>query len=171
MSISEHLKLAALLNVPGAPLAQDLLAAFVESLSAKGVQVMGLLQETRREQGQKKAMDLVEVGTGKRFSIKQNLGKSAGCQVDTQGVAEATEVLRRALSARPALVVINKFSHLESEGQGLAAEMLALMAEGIPVLTTVTPEYVEAWERFTGGLATVLEPNGQALQDWWQGPP
>jgi nucleoside-triphosphatase THEP1 len=169
MSISEHLKLAALLNVPGAPLAQDLLATFVESLSARGLQVMGLLQETRREQGQKKAMDLVEIGTGKRFSIKQNLGKSAGCQVDTQGVAEATEVLRRALSARPALVVINKFSHLESEGQGLAAEMLALMAEGIPGLTTVTPEYVEAWDRFTGGLAAVLEPSGQALQDWWQG--
>ncbi len=165
---TETPKPAAILSLPDHPPAQDLLAGFARRLMAEGVPVMGLLQETRREAGRKTAMDLVEVGTGNRFSIQQNLGQSAGCSVDTQGLAEATQVLRRALVERPGLVVVNKFSHLESEGQGLAAEMLALMAEEIPVLTTIAPEYCKDWERLTGGLACVLEPSEQAIRDWWQ---
>lgn len=134
---------------------------------AAGVRVQGLVQETRREAGEKTAMELVEIDTGRRFSIKQNLGRSASCQVDTQGVAEASQTLRRALEQRAQLAVVNKFSHLEAQGQGLSAEMLALMAEGIPLLTTVSPDYLAAWNAFTGGMAVVLEANEPALNGWW----
>lgn len=159
---------AALLAQAGDPAAQELMGVFAKRLMAQGWRVMGLVQETRRENGRKVAMELVEVDTGQRFSIKQNLGNSASCQVDTQGVADSTRALRRALSEKADLVLVNKFSHLESEGQGLASEMLALMAEEIPLLTTVTADYLEAWNRFTGGLAVVLEPNEEALNRWWQ---
>ncbi len=161
---------AAILSQPDSATSQRHLIAFARKLLAKGLRVQGLIQETRREAGRKTAMELVEIDSGKRFSIKQNLGQSASCQVDVQGVADATQCLRRALAERPDLVVVNKFSHLESEGQGLAHEMLALMAEEIPVLTTVAPDYREAWERFTGGMAVLLAPSEAALQDWWLPP-
>ncbi|CAA6603996.1 conserved hypothetical protein [Rhodospirillaceae bacterium LM-1] len=158
---------AAILAQPDSATAQRRLIDFARSLLAQGLRVQGLIQETRREAGRKTAMELVEIDSGKRFSIKQNLGQSASCQVDVQGVADATQCLRRALAERPDLVVVNKFSHLESEGQGLAHEMLALMAEEIPVLTTVAPEYRDDWERFTGGLAVVLNAEDAAIRAWW----
>lgn len=167
-TIHPHPRPAAILADPDSVTAQRHLVDMARKLLAEGFRVQGLIQETRREAGRKTAMELVEIDTGKRFSIKQNLGQSASCQVDVQGVAEATQTLRRALEQRPDLVVVNKFSHLESEGQGLSAEMLALMAEDIPVLTTVAPDYRQAWDRFTGGLALVLEPDSAALTAWWE---
>lgn len=167
-TIHPHPRPAAILADPDSATAQRQLIELARKLMAEGVRVQGLIQETKREAGRKTAMELVEIDTGKRFSIKQNLGQSASCQVDVQGMAEATQTLRRALEQRPDLVVINKFSHLESEGQGLAHEMLALMAEDIPVLTTVAPDYRQAWERFTGGLALVLAPEPTALRAWWE---
>jgi nucleoside-triphosphatase THEP1 len=167
-TIHPHPRPAAILAKPDSATAGRHLIEFARKLQAAGLCVQGLVQETKRIAGQKTTMELVEIDTGKRFSIKQNLGQSASCQVDLQGVAEATQALRRALLERPDLVVVNKFSHLESEGQGLASEMLALMAEGIPLLTTVAPDYLEAWERFTGGLAVVLTPDPQSIDAWWR---
>lgn len=159
---------AAILSLPDSAVSQRLLIDFARKLLESGVKVRGLVQETKREAGRKVAMELVEIDTGQRFSIKQNLGASASCQIDTQGVAEATRVLRQALAERPDLVVVNKFGHLESEGQGLAQEMLALMAEGVPVLTTLAPDCLDAWETLTGGLAVVLPADEQALMAWWR---
>lgn len=161
-------KAAAILSVPDSAASQRELIDFARGLLAQGFRVRGLVQESKREAGRKVAMELVAIDSGRRFSIKQNLGASDSCLVDTQGVAEASQVLRNALAERPDLVVVNKFSHLESEGQGLAQEMLALMAEGIPVLTTLSPGHLDAWERFTGGMARVLAADAQALNDWWR---
>ena len=167
-TVHPHPKPAAILAKPDSAAAGRQLVGFARKLLAEGLRVQGLVQETQRIAGKKTTMELVEIDSGKRFSIKQNLGQSASCQVDVQGVAEATQALRRALAERPDLVVVNKFSHLESEGQGLAHEMLALMAEEIPLLTTVAPEYLADWERFTGGLAVVLPPDPAALDAWWR---
>ena len=50
----------------------------------------------------------------------------------------ATVVLRRALADKPDLVVLNRFGRLEAEGGGMSAELLDLMADGVPVLTAET---------------------------------
>lgn len=112
------------------------------------------------------SMVLVDITTAEPFLVSQPLGKdSKACRADPQGFARASVVLRRALDERPDLVISNRFGSLESEGGGFTDELLALMAEGIPVLTAVGPKHREAWARFTGG-APVLPATPEAVAGW-----
>jgi uncharacterized protein (DUF4213/DUF364 family)/nucleoside-triphosphatase THEP1 len=140
---------------------------FALGLKARGFKVGGLYQETARENGRKTAMTLVAIASGRRVSIHQNLGQVASCTVDTQGMAEAAEILIADRAAGPDLVFVNKFSQLEREGGGLRAEMLALVADGIPLLTTVAPEHLDAWIAATGGQTALLPSEPEALWRWW----
>ncbi|MCR6629382.1 MAG: DUF2478 domain-containing protein [Magnetospirillum sp.] len=94
---------------------------------------------------------------------------SQSCALDPAALAEASGAVRRAVAAGADLVLINKFSKAEKAGHGLAAEMLAVMAEGIPLLTAVPDEALVEWTGFTGGGATLLAPDIQALRRWWAG--
>ncbi|MBI4969237.1 MAG: DUF2478 domain-containing protein [Rhodospirillales bacterium] len=159
------LRPAAVIAVKGDALrpAQD----FALALKARGFRVGGLYQETTRQGGRKTGMSLVGIATGRRVSIHQNLGQAASCTVDTRGMAEAAEILIADRAARPDLVFVNKFSQLEREGGGLRAEMLALVAEGIPLLTTVAPEHLDAWIAATGGQSELVPSEPEALWRWW----
>ncbi len=148
---------------------EALLTAFANELSARGFKVGGLAQETRQgEDGCKCAMDLVELDTGRRVSISQDLGSgSTSCSLDPSALAEASGAVRRAITAGADLVFVNKFSKAEKAGRGLVAEMLAAMAEGMPVLTALPAMMVEEWTTFTGGRGQMLMPTAEALWRWW----
>jgi hypothetical protein len=92
---------------------------------------------------------------------------SKSCRADPQGFARATVVMRRALAEKPDLVVLNRFGRLEAEGGGMSAELLDLMAEGVPVLTAVAPAYRGAWADFSGGAA-VLPADEATVRRWLQ---
>ena len=64
---------------------------------------------------------------------------------------------------------VNKFGPMEADGLGLADEMLAVMAEGLPFLTTVSQTRLEAWLAFCGGQCTLLDDDFASLVRWWQG--
>jgi hypothetical protein len=111
-------------------------------------------------------MVLVDIDTGAEYLVSQPLGRdSNACRADTQGFARASVVLRDALAAAPDLVVSNRFGGLEAEGGGFASELLALMAQGVPVLTVVAARHVAAWQHFTGGAALLPAEPG-AVQAW-----
>ena len=111
-------------------------------------------------------MVLVDIASGRRYGVSQSLGSgSASCRADTQGFARASEVLREALRSPPELVIVNRFGALEAEGGGFCAELLELMAGGVPLLTAVATRHLEAWQRFTGG-ATVLAAQPAAVREW-----
>lgn len=111
-------------------------------------------------------MWLVDIARGTEYLVSQPMGSlSKACRADPRGFARAGEVLRGALGEAPDLVVVNRFGRLEAEGGGLRAELLALMAEGVPLLTAVAPPYRQAWLDFSGG-APVLAPEAPALQAW-----
>ena len=118
------------------------------------------------------AMLLVDVATGDEYPVSQALGAgSASCRVDPQGFARASQVLRDALEPPAALVVVNRFGNLEADGGGLAAEMLALMAAGVPLLTVVPARHAQAWANFTGGAAVLparREDVALWLDDVWR---
>ncbi len=57
---------------------------------------------------------------------------------------------------------------MEAAGDGLAAEMLALMSGDIPVLTVVQQKHLAAWRHFTGGLAAELPAERPALDGWFR---
>lgn len=145
----------------------DLVAGFALALIERGWRVRGLIQEMRQT-GNGCSVSLVDLDDGTLYPITQDLGScSESCRVDPAGIADATAVMRRIATEGADLAIFNRFAGLEAIGQGFAAEMLGIMALGIPVLTTVPEKHADAWQTFTGGLFTELEPKLEALENWF----
>lgn len=144
-----------------------LLADLVAALRREGREVRGLLMTyPQPEAGCAGDMVLVDLHSGVRYPVSQALGSGASsCRSDPQGFARASEVLRAALAEQPELVVVNRFGGLEAEGSGFADEMLALVTEGVPVLTMVSARRLAAWQRFSGG-APLLPAEPGAVRAW-----
>lgn len=148
--------------------ADTLLADFVFGLKRDGWRVQGLVQQGH-EQG-KAATVLVDIADGQCYPLFQDLGPaSTSCSLDAGSVAAASVALRRALEEKADLAVANRFGALEADGKGFAAEMLALMAEGIPFITVVAEEYLLDWRWFTGKVGVELPPRLSALEGWFAG--
>lgn len=144
-----------------------LLRDFAFGLQARGVPVRGLVM-MRRGPDLSCATDmvLVDVHTRDEYLVSQPMGSgSTSCRVDPRGFAAASQVLRMALQAGAPLVVCDRFGGLEAAGGGFCAELLGLMAAGIPVLTVVSVPRVAAWQAFTGGTQ-MLPPTPGALEEW-----
>lgn len=147
--------------------ADQLLSQFADLLQIRGYRVRGLIQQ-RCPSGSGCKFSLRDLSTGKLYPISQDLGsQSTACVLDTAGIADASVVMRRIPDEGADLVIFNRFSGLESEGEGFAAEMLDLMILGIPVLTIVQDRHLMAWREFTGGLACELPAEGSAIEDWF----
>lgn len=142
-------------------------AAFAQQQCQNGVRVRGMYMQRRpTASGCKADRVLVDIATGDTYLVSQPLGPGSGaCNSDPQGFARASQVLRDALNQAPDLVICNRFGGLESEDGGFAAELLDIMASGIPLLTVVSPARVSAWQRFSG-QAPVLAADGAAWQCW-----
>lgn len=169
-TLHEDCVAAAAIGHDGGAEADALLAGTVADLQRAGRRVHGLLM--RHEGGMAgdtacgAQMFLVDVVNDDTYLVSQAMGSlSKSCRADPQGFARATVVMRRALDERPDLVVLNRFGKLEAEGGGMSAELLALMAEGVPVLTAVAPAYRDAWAAFSGG-APVLPLDVAAVHAW-----
>lgn len=160
--------IGAVIYPPGKP-PETLLADFAAELKARGFRLGGLLQDTLRDEtGRKTDMTVTEIDTGRKLSIGQSLGKaSKACILDSQALAEASGSVRRAIETHADLLFINKFSKSEMEGEGLAGDMLAAVAEGVPVLTAVPGVLIEEWTAFTGGQTELIAPSMAALWRWW----
>ncbi|CUW38117.1 conserved protein of unknown function(Protein of unknown function DUF2478,12-170;Domain of unknown function DUF4213,176-261;Protein of unknown function DUF364,279-403) [Magnetospirillum sp. XM-1] len=160
--------IGAVIYPPGKP-PEKLLADFAAELAARGFRLGGLLQDTARDEtGRKTDMTVTEIDTGRKLSIGQSLGKaSKACILDSQALAEASGSVRRAIESHADLLFINKFSKSEMEGEGLAGDMLAAVAEGVPVLTAVPGVLIEEWTEFTGGQTELIAPSMAALWRWW----
>lgn len=145
-----------------------LLGRFAARLRAAGVDVGGLCQVNGEGEGGH-GHCLVDIRTGERYRISQELGaEAAACSLDPGGFAAASVVLRREIAHGAALLVVNKFAWLESAGQGLLPEMFEAIASGIPVLTSLSPRHKAAWDAATDGAGTVLTASDGALWEWWE---
>lgn len=159
---------AAIVQRPGI-LVDELLASFTRELTDHGVRVRGLIQHNGAVvDGCACTMDLVDVASGRRFRISQDLGAgSTSCRIDAAGVAAASITLRHALTDDADLIVANRYGGLEKAGGGLYAEMLQAMASGIPFLTVVPQAHLDDWREFSGGLGRLLPPEPAALHRWF----
>jgi len=168
--MNELLPIAAIVH-DGKHMADSTLLDFVADLRAQGWVLRGLVSGVTvcQTPGANPCTLRVvrDLHTGKVYPISQNLGKgSVACCLDVGALLDAASVLHRARESAPDLVVINRFGILEADGDGFAQEMLALMTDGIPVLTVVSRSYLEVWRTFTGGLAQELAPERAALTAW-----
>lgn len=157
---------AAILQRAGSD-ADALLAQAATRQRALGRRVRGLLMTyPEPAAGCAGPMVLVDLREGTRFLVSQPMGPGSGaCRGDPQGFAQASGVLRAALDEAPDLVLVNRFGALEAEGGGFAAELLELLARGVPVLTAVNERHLPAWLHFSGGAA-VLPAEAAAVEAW-----
>lgn len=163
---SEPLPCAAAIVDDGTADVDALLATVARDGQRRGRRVHGLLMSRVGAGGCAGDMVLVDIASGERYLVSQPLGKgSTACRADPQGFAQASRVLRDALQQSPDLVICNRFGGLEADGGGFAAELLALMAQGVPLLTAVAQRNRETWQRFSGG-ALVLPPDAAAVEAW-----
>ncbi len=148
------------------------LPAFVAKLGQDGHTIGGILQETAfDESGAKIGIDAVALDNDERFPIVRPTkeDREAGaCGLDRSVLTESSIALRRAVKKPVDLLVVEKFGEREQTGEGLADDLLAAMAEGIPVLVAVPADAEEIWADFTGGLSTLLAPDIAELTRWWE---
>lgn len=147
------------------------LAGVIESLRADGHAIGGVNtaddddDDSPREC--RRPMYLRDLLSGERTKISLDLGPAAeGCALDTGQLALAGQAVYRAIEARVALIVVNKFGVQEATGAGLRDELLAAAEAGVPVLTTVKPEMVAAWQEFVGELGELLPPRREIVEAW-----
>ena len=81
---------------------------------------------------------------------------------------DLTDFDPKAIEARADLVIIPRFGADEIIGGGHADAFGTVAAFGLPVLTAVRRENVEAWLRFTGGIGTLLACRLRVVRAWWQ---
>ena len=148
------------------------LADFARSLAEKGHQVGGIVQESIfDDQGRRTHIDSVDLATGHRVMINQPsrawLDETV-CTLDTAALADAGAPLRRALLGRPDLVIAEKFGEQEESGAGLLDDILAAIAEGLPVLVLVPEPALARWREVTGGGIAELPCEADALRRWWR---
>ncbi|MCD0503461.1 DUF2478 domain-containing protein [Bordetella petrii] len=150
--------------------ADELLAAFAADMQARGHRIHGLVQrETTAPDGRGRPQRrLADLRTGRLYRLSQDLGPgSRACSLDPGALSGASQVLRDALQARAELVIANRYGAQEAEGGGFAQEMLALMSEGIPLVTVVSGALLPAWRRFTGEGGVEMPVARAALQAWF----
>jgi hypothetical protein len=112
---------------------------------------------------------LRHVGTGERFAIFQDLGPgSTACHLEGAGALTAAQAVQRDIAAGCDLVVLSKFGRLEASGTGLRDAFVSAMEARVPVLTSVSTAFEEAWVRFAGPSAVLLPADAIAIDTWWQ---
>lgn len=104
-----------------------------------------------------------------RFQIfKDRRPGAKGCQLWGAGALSASETVQRDIAAGCDLVVLSKFGALERKGGGLRDAFTAAIEGGVPLLTSVSPDYMEAWEAFAGPLSVVMPLDAEKIEAWWQ---
>ena len=148
------------------------LIAFAQELTDAGCRIGGMVQEAFfDDQGRRTHIDSVDLATGDHVMINQpsrNWPDGKECTLDTAALADAGAPLRRALIDRPDLVIAEKFGEQEEIGAGLADDMLALIADGLPILVLVPQDALATWREVTGGEIAELPCEADALRHWWR---
>lgn len=148
------------------------LADFARELADNGYRVGGMVQAAFfDDQGRRTHIDSVDLATGDHVMINQPSRlwpDSKECTLDTAALAHAGAPLRRALVDRPDLVIAEKFGEQERAGAGLADDILAVIAEGLPILVLVPEPDLACWREVTGGEIQELPCDADALRRWWQ---
>jgi hypothetical protein len=140
----------------------------IAALRHRGLRVGGAIQFIgKRWTACRRVMMVEDLLTGETLTISQELGSQAqSCILDPSALAEASTMLRLAMSNQVDVVVGNRFGEQEIDGRGLRTEFSDAAMAGFIVLTAVHSRHVDGWMQFGGGYAIMLEPSARAVSDW-----
>jgi hypothetical protein len=161
-------KIAVVQGVPSAEV-QTLFRAFVERWRSR-IRLAGVISEDHGLPDRAcTAGYLRSLTTGEKFQIFQDLGAgSKGCHLAADGALAAAHAVQRDIVAGCDLVVLSKFGSLERKGSGLRDAFSAAIEAGIPVLTSVSPAYIEAWDGFAAPWSVIMPADAGRIDAWWQ---
>ncbi len=144
------------------------LARCARNLQEAGYGVSGVVQNNRQRPGRRACdMFLQNLTTGETVCISADRGDGArGCRLDHAALAQATLWAEQALTPKPQLLILNKFGKEEAVGRGFFPVMAEALARDIPVLSGVSALNFAAAQAITGGVATQIEPNEEAIEFW-----
>ena len=109
------------------------------------------------------------VGSDPTYRLFQDVGTgSTACGLDPSGVLAACETVQKQIEAGCDLVVLSKFGRLEAERGGLRGAFEAAIAADIPVLTSVSPRFTQAWALCAAPLYEVLPADLEPIGAWWR---
>jgi hypothetical protein len=165
----EDVKRIAVVQGAASEVVQDLLRRFLARLGPE-VRVAGVIEDpVSGEEGPCSGGDLRSLADGRRFPLMQDLGPAAeACRLDAAGVVGAAEAVTQGIAAGCDLVVLNKFGKIEAERSGLAPAFACAIEAGLPILTSVSPRFTGAWDRYAAPLYVILPPELDALDGWWR---
>ncbi len=146
-----------------------LLAEFALRLKDRDVTTRGIVQTNSGcETDHRCDMDVQILPDGDIIRISQFLGKEAkGCRLDPDAMARAVAEVGRSLNAPYDVFLLNKFGKQESEGRGFRDLLGEAVDSGAAVLVGTNPMNAEVFEEFSGGMATQVEANIDALLAWY----
>jgi hypothetical protein len=149
---------------------QQLLAGFAAGWRQRA-RIVGVIEESLGEDCGCTPGQLRNLSDGRSFPIFQDLGPgSQGCALDAAALVSAGEAVRRDIIAGCDLVVLSKFGKFEAEnGSGLMPALVAGIEAGVPVITSVAPKFMGAWERFASPWFDVIPATSPAIEVWWTG--
>lgn len=153
-------ELAAIVYEEGASV-DHLIAFFADELQTMGRRVGGIVHLPDDEEPSCRDAMLVDLVVGNRWRQSRATASSTEPAVTTRRILAAIE-------AQADLAIIPRFGAAEIAGGGHADAFGTLAAFGLPVLTAVRREDVEAWLRFTGGIGTLLACRLRVVRAWWQ---
>lgn len=149
-------------------LSDRLLSCLTRRLCRENRSIVGVVQTRPPAEGSHPCeMDVSLVPGGPVIALSQQLGPgSRGCRLDPAALEAAALWAERALSARTALFVLNKFGAHECAGRGFASAIARALELEVPVLTSVNSRNLPAFNAFSEGVAEQLPCTGRALDIW-----
>lgn len=146
-----------------------LLAGVAERLQQDGARLVGALRPVSLETSAVTCeSDLWLLPDGPIKNITQDLGPaSTACRMDAGAFEDAVGIVMARLQAGKAdIVILNKFGLSEAEGRGFRAIIAEALALDVPVLTGLSNTHRAAFDRFAGGMASVLVPSETVVRIW-----
>jgi molybdate transport system ATP-binding protein len=146
----------------------DLLAAAIALIRAKGMTVAGLLQRLGgRLPNGKRSMWLEDIATGRLIRLDEPRGSGAtACILDPDALAQGACLLQQAVMSGADLIVVSRFGSAEAEGSGLRAEIAEAICSGAAVVIPVRLSTLPDLEGFLGGPGRMLLPSPAAIAAW-----
>ncbi len=145
-----------------------LLRQVAERLTQGGQRVCGVVQSNERRPGARRCDMAVRVlPDSPEIGISQSLGPMArGCQLDPDALERAVALTSQRLTADTAVLILNKFGKHEAEGRGFRTVIATALSLDVPVLLKVSPLNLQAFHRFSGCYADLLNPSPGRLIEW-----
>jgi len=149
--------------------AEDTMRRVARDLRTQGFRLSGVLLNPCNQPARHACdMDLIDLATGSRIHISQNLGAgSTGCRLDAAAIEAVSMTVKAGMgAATPDVLILNRFGKQEAKGRGFHPVIVSALEGGIPVLVGVSELNRPAFESFAAGLAIQLPNSSSAVLYW-----